>query len=156
VTATLIIGTLAFVAVLLVVLRTVRARDRARLQQHSITTAQLHSLLESGQDVLLLDVRQPLDLLAYPEILPGARRIPPDDVLVKPSLIPRDRETVVYCTCPGEKTSRQILRKALDQQFTRIKFLQGGLAAWKADGYPVEAYRESFQLHVAASGSSSK
>jgi rhodanese-related sulfurtransferase len=98
--------------------------------------------------LLLLDVRQPLDLLAYPEILPGARRIPPDDALANPQEIPQDKDTIVYCTCPGEKTSRRILRKALSLGFTRIRFLRGGLAAWKSEGYPVDAYTESFQLYV--------
>ena len=30
--------------------------------------------------------------------------------------------------------------------FLRIKFLEGGLAAWKAKGYPVEPYEESCHL----------
>ena len=46
-------------------------RDQRELDEHSITAEELHSLLTSNQDVLLLDVRQPLDLLAYPEIIPG-------------------------------------------------------------------------------------
>lgn len=28
----------------------------------------------------------------------------------------------------------------------RIRFPQGGLAAWKAKGYPVEPYEKSFHL----------
>jgi len=33
--------------------------------------------------------------------------------------------------------------------FFRVKFLKGGLAAWKAEGYPVEPYSEAFQLDIA-------
>jgi 3-mercaptopyruvate sulfurtransferase SseA len=40
------------------------------------------------------------------------------------------------------------LRRALALGFTRIKFLTGGLAAWKTKGYPVEPYRESFRLSI--------
>jgi len=109
-------------------------------------------LLSSHQDVLLFDVRQPLDLLAYPEIIPGAQRISPKEVLERPSLIPKEEEAVVYCTCPGDKTSRVILQRALALQFCRIKFSRGGLAAWKAEGYLLEAYRESFQLYDPSSG----
>jgi len=121
--------------------------DRIELEQHSITTEELHSLLASQKEVLLFDVRQPLDLLAYPEIIPGARRISPKEVLARPSLIPEEKEAVVYCTCPGDKTSRAILRRALAMHFSQIKFLRGGLAAWKANGYPVEPYREVFHLY---------
>ena len=122
-------------------------RDQNELEQHSITAEELHSLFASQQEVLLFDVRQPLDLLAYPEVIPGARRIAPKEVLEKPSLMPGEKDVVVYCTCPSDKTSRAILDRALALHFPRIKFLRGGLAAWKANGYPVEPYREVFHLY---------
>ena len=125
-----------------------RTRNQREMERHSTTAEELHSLLASNAEVLLFDVRQPLDLLAYPEIIPGARRIPPSEVLENPSLIPREKETVVYCTCPSDKTSRTILRRALSLQFFRIKFLKGGLAAWKANGYPVERYQQVFHLYA--------
>jgi len=134
-----------------VVLRIKRTRDRREMEQHSITAEELHSLLASNPDVLLFDVRQPLDLLAYPEIIPGARRITPKEVLERPSLIHKEKEAVVYCTCPGDKTSRAILHRALAMHFSRIKFLKGGLAAWRAKGYPVEPYREVFHLYTPTS-----
>jgi rhodanese-related sulfurtransferase len=126
-----------------------RSRDQRRtMEQHAISPEQLYSLLGSHQDVALFDVRQPLDLLAHSEIIPGARRIPPAEVLAAPSLIPKDKEAIVYCTCPGDKTSRAILRRALDLQLFKIKFLKGGLEAWKAKGYPVEPYQEVFHLYT--------
>jgi len=131
-----------------------RAKAERELQEHSVMPATLYAWLESNREILVLDVRQPLDLLAYPEIIPGARRIPPNDVLEKPSLIPKDKDTVVYCTCPGDKTSRQVLRQARAMQLDRVKFLSGGLAGWKAMGYPVEPYREVFNLYTGAIASS--
>ena len=125
-----------------------RGRNRSELERHSLSAEQLDSLMASGQKVYLFDVRQPLDLLAYPELIPGAQRIPPEEVLRTPSLLPQGEDIVVYCTCPGDKTSRSVLRRALMLGFTRIKFLTGGLAAWKAKGYPVEPYRESFRLSI--------
>ena len=123
-----------------------RTRDREELEQHSITPQALHELLLANQEVLLFDVRQPLDLLVTYEIIPGAKRIPPREVLENPSLIPKEKDSIVYCTCPSDKTSRRILHRALDLHFSRIKFLKGGLAAWKAKGYPVEPYNEPFHL----------
>lgn len=145
--------TLICVVVLVISLTTIlwkkRSRDRLRtMEQHAISPEQLYSLLGSPQEVALFDVRQPLDLLAHSEIIPGARRIPPADVLAAPSLIPKDKEAIVYCTCPGDKTSRAVLRRALDLQFFKIKFLKGGFEAWKAKGYPVEPYREVFHLYT--------
>jgi rhodanese-related sulfurtransferase len=120
------------------------------MEQHSITPEALHTLLASNQEVLLLDVRQPLDLLANSEIIPGAKRIPPKEVLERPSLIPKEKDSVVYCTCPSDETSRAVLHRALAMHFFRIKFLKGGLAAWKTKGYPVEPYQESFHLDTAS------
>jgi rhodanese-related sulfurtransferase len=122
--------------------------QRRLIEQHSITPEDLNLLLASHQAVALFDVRQPLDLLAHTEIIPGARRIPPAEVLATPDLIPKDKEAIVYCTCPGDKTSRAVLHRALELQFSRIKFLKGGLEAWKAKGYPVEPYREVFHLYT--------
>jgi rhodanese-related sulfurtransferase len=127
-----------------------RGRDRRELEQHSITPEALQELLASNQEVLIFDVRLPLDLLTDSEIIPGAKRIPPQGVKENPSLIPREKDVIVYCTCPSDKTSRAILRKALDNQFLRVKFLKGGLEGWKAKGYPVEPYKESFHLDTAS------
>jgi rhodanese-related sulfurtransferase len=153
-----VVLTLICLVVLAISLTTVfwkrRSRDqRWTMEQHAISPEQLYSLLGLGQDVALFDVRQPLDLLAHSEIIPSARRIPPLEVLAVPSLIPKDKEAIVYCTCPGDKTSRAVLRRALDLQFFKIKFLKGGFEAWKAKGYPVEAYREVFHLYSPNVGS---
>ena len=123
-----------------------RSKDQNELERHSITANELHTLLASQQEVLLFDVRQPLDLLADPEIIVGAKRISPKDLLENPTLIPKEKDSVVYCTCPNDKTSRVISRRALAMHFLRIKFLKGGLAGWKAKGYPVEPYEKPFQL----------
>lgn len=140
------------ISCVIVVIWAKRRKNRSELNRHSISAEELQSMMASGQKVLLFDVRQPLDLLAYPELILGAKRIPPQDVLDKPTLLPRDEDIVVYCTCPGDKTSRTVLRRALALGFTRIKFLTGGLAAWKTKGFPVEAYRESFRLSVPSMG----
>ena len=134
------------VACLLIVIWIKRTRDRREMELHSITAEALHTLLASNQKVLLFDVRLPLDLLADSEIIPGATRIPPKDLLQNPSLIPRDRDAVAYCTCPGDKTSRVVWHRAQTMGFSRVKFLKGGLAGWKAKGYPVERFEKSFHL----------
>ena len=140
---------------LLAVIWTRRIKARRAFDRLSITPEALHDLLAGQHDVLILDVRQPLDLLAFPEIIPTAKRIAPNEVLERPSLIPKEKDAVVYCTCPSDKTSRTVLRRALALQFFRVKFLRGGLAGWKAKGYPVEPYLEVFHLNAPTSAPSS-
>ena len=114
------------------------------MELHSITPEALESLLVSSRGVLLYDVRLPLDLLADSEIIPGATRIPPQELLQNPLLIPKDRDAVVYCTCPGDKTSRRVLHRAKAMHFFRVEFLKDGVAGWKAKGYAVEPYEKAF------------
>ncbi len=51
-----------------------RVRAKRHIVEKSIEPDALYVLLETSE-VLLYDVRQPLDFLAYPEIIPGAMRI---------------------------------------------------------------------------------
>jgi rhodanese-related sulfurtransferase len=127
-----------------------RIKARREIERLSITPEALHELIVTHHDVLVLDARQPLDLLADSEIITGAQRISPQDAIDNPSLIPTDKELVVYCTCPSDKTSRAIALKAQalapNVDINRVKFLKGGLAAWKAKGYPVVPYDKTFHL----------
>ena len=131
---------------LVIALSLKRRKGLQQLDLHSISADELHAQMSSKQEVLLFDVRQPLDLLGHSEIIAGATRIPPKELLENPTLIPKDKDSVVYCTCPDDKTSRSVLRRAQSLHFSRVKFLKGGLAAWKAKGYPVERYDKPFQL----------
>jgi rhodanese-related sulfurtransferase len=132
------------------IVRMKQLRNRRELENYSIDAEELHRLLESKRDIVILDVRQPLDLLAHSEIIPGAKRIAPKEVMEQAEMIPRDKDSVLYCTCVSEKTSRLVLENALNLKFSRIKFLKGGLAAWKEKGYPVEPYTTPFHLDTAS------
>ena len=143
------IGIVALCVLAFWIVRMVRLREKRELESYSMAPEELHDLLESKKEIVVLDVRQPLDLLAHSEIIPGAKRIPPKDVMEQSELIPKDKDSVLYCTCVSEKTSRMVLKNALKLHFSRIKFLKGGLAAWKAKGYPVEPYTSPFHLDTA-------
>lgn len=125
-------------------------RDRRLLARYSINAEDLHALIATNRDILLYDVRQPLDVLTDAERIPGSRRIAPKEIQANADLVPRDKDVFVYCTCPSDKTSQAITRRALSRNFFRVKFLKGGIAAWKEKGYPVEPYRESFHLDTAS------
>ena len=140
------IGAVLVVALLAGVLWRRREARRKLLAEHSIEVAELHRLLGQEGGPRVYDVRQPLDLLAHSEVIPGSTRISPKEVMADPGIIPRDVETVVYCTCPGDKTARQIVEKALGLGFVTIRILKGGLEAWKAGGFPVERYSTAFHL----------
>ena len=134
------------VVVLLVAVQVKRARDRRELERYSITAEDLHTLVASNKNVAIFDVRLPLDLLGHSVLIPGAQRLAPEEVMANPALIPRDRDSIVYCTCPSDETSRAVLHRALAKGLVRIRFLKGGLEGWKSKGFPVEPYDKPFHL----------
>src|ERR1700733_2894453 len=125
-----------------------RVLAKREIAANSIEPEALYELL-NAKEVQLYDVRQPLDFLAHPEIIPGATRIAPKDIAERTASFSRDQNSVIYYTGGDEETCKMILGKARALNFTRVKLLKGGLAAWKEKGYPVEAYKESFQLDTA-------
>ncbi len=126
-----------------------RVRAKREIEAKSIEPEALYELLNAKQ-VLLYDVRQPLDFLAHPEIIPGATRIAPKDIAEQTASFSRDQNSVIYCTGGDDETSHMVLGKARALNFARVKLLKGGLAAWKAKGYPVEVYSEPFHLDTAS------
>jgi rhodanese-related sulfurtransferase len=131
----------------------IRARQKRRqeeLERHTITPEQLSRVLEREPQLSLFDLRQPLEVLADSEMIPGARRICPHKVLENPWLIPRDKAAVVYCTSSNDEISRVILQRVLSMGFVRVRILKGGLNAWKAKGYAVERYFGPIRVDVAS------
>jgi rhodanese-related sulfurtransferase len=122
-----------------------RVFTKRHVSGKSIEPEDLYELMKAKQ-VLLYDVRQPLDFLAHPEIIPGAMRIAPRDIAEETATFSRDQNSVIYCTGGDDETCKMILGKARALRFTRVKLLKGGLTAWKDKGYPVEAYTEPFHL----------
>lgn len=129
-----------------------RRKEQARrlLEAHTIMADELYMLLQSETRPGLYDIRQPLDLLVHSEIIPGAKRITPKEILADPSLISKEVDAIVYCTCPGDKTAIDIVKRALSLDFVRIRLLKGGLDAWKEKGFATERYDAVFHLDTPA------
>ncbi len=87
----------------------------------------------------IVDLRHPLDILPDPRALPGAVHIGPEDLKERNAIIPRDRDVVLYCTCPSEETSAKIALELRKMGVLRVRPLRGGLQGWKDAGYPLEA-----------------
>ncbi|RXH57164.1 Rhodanese-related sulfurtransferase [Granulicella sibirica] len=137
-------------AALFVVFAALRGRRRAdrrrEMMQHFISAEALHQLLSMSDKPTVLDIRVPLDFLAHTEMIPGATRIAPNEMIANPKMISKKIEYVLYCTCPGEASSEAVLSAALRMGFYKVKMLTGGIEAWKQKGFPVEPYNRPFHL----------
>ncbi len=116
-------------------------RQRAFLRQirgAKIEPEELKALLDAGQDVYIVDLRHPLDYLPDPRRLPGAVLYKPDTLVADGASIPRDRDVVLYCTCPSDATSARTALRLRSLGVYRVRPLKGGYEAWKRLGYPLE------------------
>jgi rhodanese-related sulfurtransferase len=53
--------------------------------------------------------------------------------------IPRDRDIVLYCTCPSEATAAKTAMTLHKLGIDRVRPLRGGYDEWKRLGYPLDA-----------------
>ncbi len=90
----------------------------------------------------IVDLRHPLDYLPDPRVLPGAVRISPNEISLHNERIPRDRDVILYCTCPSEETSAKVALQLQKVGVYRVRPLRGGFDGWKAAGYPLNDYVE--------------
>ncbi len=63
-----------------------------------LTVDQATKLIDEGQAVLFIDSRNPIAWGSSRVKLPGALRIPIDEVERHLAALPRDRHLIVYCT----------------------------------------------------------
>jgi len=95
-----------------------------------------------GEPPVIVDLRHPLDYLPDPRVLPGAYRIGPKELEKQAELLPRDRDIVLYCTCPSEETSAALALRLHKLGIHRVRPLKGGFEGWRDAGYPLTDYTE--------------
>jgi membrane protein DedA with SNARE-associated domain/rhodanese-related sulfurtransferase len=108
--------------------------------------AMLDAAASEDERPYIVDLRHPLDYLPDPRVLPGAVRIGPAELAAQADRIPRDRDIILYCTCPSEETSARLAMQLHRLGITRVRPLHGGFDGWKDAGYPLYDYVEDSQL----------
>ena len=114
-----------------------RQRFIRELRVSRITVEELKVKIDHKEEMVIVDLRHALDFEADPETIPGAFRIDAGELREKNDKLPRDRQIILYCTCPNEATSAQLAILLRKQGIQQIRPLQGGLDAWREKGYPV-------------------
>ncbi|HEY7405395.1 MAG TPA: VTT domain-containing protein [Candidatus Angelobacter sp.] len=68
------------------------------LYKSRISPEEVKQMLDSGENVMILDLRHPLDSVTDPRTLPGAIRVLPEEVTSRADTLPKDEEIILYCT----------------------------------------------------------
>jgi membrane protein DedA with SNARE-associated domain/rhodanese-related sulfurtransferase len=133
--ALLVLGVLIFIAGRVIRRRMVlKELAAARLEPED-----LKKQLDAGEAVYIVDLRHPLELLPDPFTLPGALHISPEALAQRHVEIPRDRDVVLFCTCPSEATAAKTAMTLQKLGINRVRPLRGGYDEWKRLGFPLDA-----------------
>jgi membrane protein DedA with SNARE-associated domain len=63
-----------------------------------ISVQELKEKIDSGEDIVIVDLRHHMDFEAEPETIPGALHMDAKELQEKNDRLPRDREVILYCT----------------------------------------------------------
>ncbi len=126
-----------------------RRRFHLALRMARITVEELRDLVDGEEKPFIVDVRTDIARRAEPRRIPGAIIVELSEVDRKLNLVPRDREIVLYCTCPDESSAARVARALMDRGITRVRPLAGGLDAWIAAGLNVELTLQPSDAQVA-------
>jgi membrane protein DedA with SNARE-associated domain/rhodanese-related sulfurtransferase len=127
-------------------------RRRATMKELAaarIEPVELKRQLDEGDAVFIVDLRHPLEFLPDPYTLPGALHFSPESLEARHSEIPRDRDVVLFCTCPSEATAAKTAMTLHKLGIERVRPLRGGYDEWKRLGYPLEAVSDPGFVHIA-------
>ncbi|HXY97121.1 MAG TPA: DedA family protein/thiosulfate sulfurtransferase GlpE [Steroidobacteraceae bacterium] len=117
-----------------------RRRFLAALDMARISVEELKRQIEQGDAPVIVDVRSTTAQTLEARRIPGAVNVPVQDAARHLSELPRDREIILYCTCPNEASAAKVARLLMNNGFRRVRPLKGGLEAWIDAGHPVEAF----------------
>ena len=115
-----------------------RSRFYKLLRMARISVADLYELIQEGASPVIIDVRSITARALEPRWIPGALHVPLQDVARRLKELPRDRDIILYCTCPSEASAARVAKILMNHGFKRVRPLHGGLDAWVAAGYDVE------------------
>jgi membrane protein DedA with SNARE-associated domain/rhodanese-related sulfurtransferase len=114
-----------------------RRRFYKLLRMARISVTDLYALIEAGASPIIIDVRSATARTLEPRWIPGALHVPLQDVAHRMKELPRDRDIILYCTCPSEASAARVAKILMNHGFQRVRPLYGGLDAWVAAGYAV-------------------
>ena len=115
-----------------------RRRFYAALEMARINVDELNERMQGETAPVVVDVRSPTARDLERRRIPGALYVPMQEVEQHMRDLPRDREIVLYCTCPNEASAAKVARVLMNHGFQRVRPLKGGLDAWIDAGYSVE------------------
>jgi len=109
-----------------------------QLRMARITVDELRQKQAAGENPVILDLRSLIELEQDPSLISGALHMTLEDLHLRHQEIPRDRDIILYCSCPNEVTSARVALQLHQKGISRVRPLLGGIDAWRERNYPTE------------------
>jgi rhodanese-related sulfurtransferase len=109
-----------------------------QLRMARITVDELYKRMETGENVTILDLRSATEVERNPLLIRGAKHMTIDELILRQQEIPRDRDIILYCSCPNEVSSARMALTLRRNGFVNVRPLLGGIDAWRERNYPTE------------------
>ena len=123
-----------------------------KLRTAPVSPEALKRRLDAGDDVTIIDLRTALDVEATPYAIPGSRWLAADATDEYEIELLRSRDVVLYCASLNDTASARVALQLKHTGISRVRPLEGRLAAWMAPNRPVRAV----QLPVAVADGNSR
>lgn len=114
-----------------------RMRFFQTLRMARIRVEDLYELIQAGAAPIIIDVRSVTARALEPRSIPGALHVPLQEAGRHLQDLPRDRDIILYCSCPSEASAARVAKLLMNHGFAKVRPLHGGLDAWIAAGYAV-------------------
>ena len=100
-----------------------------------VNAAELSEILESGEEVVLVDVRSQSEYV-HDGHIDGARLLPLQTLLQQQEELPQDQEIIFVCRSGNR--SMVACQQMVRMGYSNVKNFSGGMIAWQRAGLPVE------------------
>ena len=130
------VGILAVLLALYIGWRWWRRRIALAIGVPRIDVQELRALIDAGEPIELIDVRGRNANQLDQRQIPGAVVMHLDEIEAGRFVAARDRQIIVYCSCPNEASAAKAVRLLHKHGYLRARPLRGGLDAWMASERP--------------------
>ena len=124
-----------------------------KLRTVRVSPEALKRRLDAGEDLTIIDLRTLLDVTATPYAIPGSRWLAANAIDEHEAEFLRSRDVVLYCASAYDATSARVALQLKRKGITRVRPLEGGLAAWMALKFPVRPVHHPGLADDGSSGS---
>ena len=102
-------------------------------------------LSSSGEDFLLLDIRERFEFNTYRGVFPNLKNIPFSEFDEELPTLDKSRKTLLICN--NGLRSRTAVQFLTERGFSDVSYVTGGLVKWQQNGLPMTGTPPDFISH---------